>query len=147
MNRTAQLKKNDPECRGHFLNRRLLVVVVPTVVTPNDYRAVSIMVVPTTVPAAIIATVKPVVPVTIVPVVATDPETELLSTGEPRCCHAECRHSGENITSLPHCASPLLVTITNQWGMAPFREQPRNFIEQTFTSIAMWKYKFRPTKE
>jgi hypothetical protein len=84
--------------------------------TPNNYRAVSIMIVPAVVPSAIKATVISVVPVAIISVVATDPETELLSTGERRCCHAECRHSGENITMLPHCASPLLVTITNQWG-------------------------------
>lgn len=75
-------------------------------VTPNNYRAVSIMVVPAVVPSAIIPTVISVVPVAIVSVVATDPETELLRTGERRCCHTECRHCGEDITNLPHCASP-----------------------------------------
>src|SRR4051812_41821817 len=98
---TAQAKKW-PRMSGPFS----LIVVVPVMVTPNNYRAVSIMVVPAVVPSAIIPTVISVVPVTIVSVVATDPETELLSTGERRCCHTECRHCGEDITNLPHCASP-----------------------------------------
>jgi hypothetical protein len=108
-------------------------------VTPDDYRSVSI-VVPAAMPAAVMrvefgtrAAIVIAVAIVIV-AVAPDPEAEPLGACHGRRCNRKGRERSESARKLLHFASPIVVARgENVWGSATFLEQARNFFERSFS--------------
>jgi hypothetical protein len=88
-------------CRGDQLEEwppfaeAIRLLVIPMMVTPNDYRSIPIMVVPTVMPSTIIATVIAVVAVAVVLTVTTEPEPEFLRARYRRRSDRNSRECGE----------------------------------------------------
>jgi len=108
-------------------------------VTLDDYRPVAITIVPITMQPAVMliefgAWAAIVIAVPMVIPVASDPEAKTLSARYCRRCNRNGRQRGENARKLLHVASPIVVALgENAWGVAAFRQPPRNFFEWIFS--------------
>ena len=80
--------------RGHLFSS---ILVVPMMVTPNDYSPVPIMVVPVAMPATVISTVIAIVAVAVVITVTTEPEPEFLRARYRRRSSRQSRYCGEYV--------------------------------------------------
>jgi hypothetical protein len=110
------------------------------VVTPNNYRAVGIAIVPATVPAAVMSVklgTGAAIFIAIVVPIATDADAKPLGARHGRRGNREGRQRSESARKLLHFASPIVVAQgENEWAKVAFREQAWNFFEQLFSQIA-----------
>jgi hypothetical protein len=105
-------KENGPDEWAIFRLVLLVRSVVPVVVTPNDYVAVAIVMVPTAMPPVVVpiefGARTIVIVVAIVFSVAADAEAKPLSACDCRRSNHEGRERGKNVSKVSHVPSPIV---------------------------------------
>jgi len=106
-------------------------------VTLDDYRAIAVVVVPATMPAAVMSVkldTRAVIVAAVVVAVAADAEAESLGTCHGRRSNRDGRQRSENARKLSHS---LLLSLLRREGnvraIPTFRGEVRNFLERMFS--------------